>query len=183
MSCVIQKCSPKPYSTCACVCVCVIIWGPIVHRPMSYRVGWFRLISPCTQEAIPPAQLGLSGRNSAKILERLRRRSERFSWNSPREYGWEPERPYNPKHLKPPDCFQNCRSLSTAGGAASFFRSVSGEGLSELVMDSESQKKTPKEIQHKDFFLPPSPLFKMFCVLFFPHFKEKNSPNTKNFRG
>ena len=77
--------------------------------------------------AMPPVRLGLAGRYSRKMPERPRKRSQSFSWNSPREDG------YNSRHLKPPEHFQNCLPLNTAGDA-SFFRSVSEEGLSELVM-------------------------------------------------
>ena len=42
-------------------------------------------------------------------------------------------KPYNSRHLTPPEHFQNSLPLSKAG-EASFFRSGSGEGLSELVM-------------------------------------------------
>ena len=41
---------------------------------------------------------------------------------------------YNSRHLMPPQHFQNSLPVSTAGHA-SFFRSGSGEGLSELVME------------------------------------------------
>ena len=43
-------------------------------------------------------------------------------------------KPFISRHLKLPEHFQNCLPLSTAGDA-SFFRSGSGEGLSELVTD------------------------------------------------
>ena len=43
-------------------------------------------------------------------------------------------KPYNSRHLRLPEHFQNCLPPSTAGGA-SFFRSGSGEGLSEPVME------------------------------------------------
>ena len=43
-------------------------------------------------------------------------------------------KPYNSRHLRLPEHFQNSLPLSTAGDA-SFFRSGSGEGLSELVME------------------------------------------------
>ena len=42
---------------------------------------------------------------------------------------------YNSRHLWRPEHFQNYLPLSTAGDA-SFFRIGSGEGLSELVMES-----------------------------------------------
>ena len=43
--------------------------------------------------AIPPVRLGHSRRNSGKIPERPRKRSQSVSWNSPREYGWDPRSP------------------------------------------------------------------------------------------
>ena len=43
--------------------------------------------------AIPPVRLGLSGRNSGKIPERPRKRSQSISWNFPREYGWDAPNP------------------------------------------------------------------------------------------
>ena len=43
-------------------------------------------------------------------------------------------KPNNSRHLKAPEHFQNCLPPSTAGDA-SFFRSGSGEGLSEPVME------------------------------------------------
>ena len=43
--------------------------------------------------AIPPVRLVLSRRNSRKIPERPRKHSRSVSWNSPREYGWDPPNP------------------------------------------------------------------------------------------
>ena len=43
--------------------------------------------------AIPPIWLALSGRNSRKIPERPWKRSQSVSWNSHREYGWDPPNP------------------------------------------------------------------------------------------
>ena len=43
--------------------------------------------------AIPPVRLALSGRNSGKIPERPRKRSQSVSWNSRREYGWDAPNP------------------------------------------------------------------------------------------
>ena len=37
-----------------------------------------------------PSTAGTSGRNSGKIPERPWKRSQSVSWNSPREYGWDP---------------------------------------------------------------------------------------------
>ena len=41
--------------------------------------------------AIPPVRLGFSGRDSGTIPERPRKHSQSVSWNSPREYGWDPQ--------------------------------------------------------------------------------------------
>ena len=43
--------------------------------------------------ATPPVRLGLSGKNSGKIPERPRKRSQSVSWNFPREYGWDAPSP------------------------------------------------------------------------------------------
>ena len=75
-----------------------------------------------------------------------------YGWDFPEKFGKTPEtlselflefpsrvrlgfpKPYNSRHLKAPEHFQNSLPPSTAGDA-SFFRSGSGEGLSELVME------------------------------------------------
>ena len=58
------------------------------------------------------------------------------------------------------------------------------DGHRNRKSQNRQQKKTPKEIQHKDlFFCPPLPPSKFFVFAFFLHFKEKNNLNTKNFRG
>ena len=41
----------------------------------------------------PQPRLGLSGGNSGKTPERPRKHSQSVSWNSPREYGWDPQNP------------------------------------------------------------------------------------------
>ena len=82
-------------------------------------------------------QLGLSGGTSGKFRKdpgSALRASPGIPLDSSREYGWDPPKHYNSMHLKPPEHFQNCLPLSTAGDA-SFFRIGSGEGLSELVME------------------------------------------------
>ena len=70
-------------------------------------------------------------------------------------------KPYDSRHLSFPEHFQNSLPTSTAGDA-SFFRSGSGEGLSELVMEflavlgvlpRESAKRTNGSI----FARPPPP--------------------------
>ena len=68
-------------------------------------------------------------KNSGKTPETL---SERFL-EFPSRVRLGCPKPYNSRHLKSPDHFQNSRPPSTAGDA-SFCRSGSGEGLSEPVM-------------------------------------------------
>ena len=86
--------------------------------------------------ATPPVRLGVPGRNSGNIPERHSETlSEHLQAHSPREYGWDPPKPYhNSRHLRLPENLQNSLHLSTAGDA-SFSRSGSGEGLSELFME------------------------------------------------
>ena len=74
--------------------------------------------------------MGLSGRNSGKTPETL---SERFL-EFPSRVRLGSPKPYSSRHLRLPEHFQNSLPPSTAGGA-SFFRSGSGEGLSELSME------------------------------------------------
>ena len=80
--------------------------------------------------ATPPVRLGLSGRNSGKTPETL---SERFL-EFPSRVRLGCPKPYNSRHLRLPERFQNYLPPSTAGDA-SFFRIGSGEGLSEPVME------------------------------------------------
>ena len=76
-----------------------------------------------------PSTAGTFRKNSGKTPEM---RSERFLEFPSRVQLGSPK-PYNSRHLKPPEHFQNSLPLTTAG-EASFFRSGSGEGLSELVI-------------------------------------------------
>ena len=76
-----------------------------------------------------PSTAGTFRQKFRKNSERPRKRSQNVSWNSRREYGWDAPKPYNSRHLRLPEHFQNFLPPSTAGGA-SFFRSGSGEGLS-----------------------------------------------------
>ena len=69
-------------------------------------------------------------KNSGKTPETL---SERFL-EFPSRVRLGSPKPYNSRHLKAPEHFQNSLPPSTAGDA-SFFRSGSGEGFSELVME------------------------------------------------
>ena len=76
-----------------------------------------------------------SPRNSGKIPERPRKRSQSVSWNSPREYGRDAPKPCNSRHLRLPEHFQQNSLPPSTAGDASFFRSGSGEGLSESVVE------------------------------------------------
>ena len=69
-------------------------------------------------------------KNSGKTPETL---SERFL-EFPSRVRLGSPKPYNSRHLRLPEHFQNSLPPSTAGDA-SFFRSGSGEGLSEPVME------------------------------------------------
>ena len=69
-------------------------------------------------------------KNSGKTPETL---SERFL-EFPSRVRLGCPKPYNSRHLRLPEHFQNYLPPSTAGDA-SFFRIGSGEGLSELVME------------------------------------------------
>ena len=69
-------------------------------------------------------------KNSGKTPETL---SERFL-EFPSRVRLGCPKPYNSRHLRLPEHFQNSLPPSTAGGA-SFFRSGSGEGLPDPVME------------------------------------------------
>ena len=80
------------------------------------------------QWAIPPVRLGLSGRNSRRIPETL---SEGFL-QFPSTVRLGSPKPYNSRHLKAPEHFLNSLPPQYGWGRF-FFRSGSGEGLSELL--------------------------------------------------
>ena len=67
-----------------------------------------------------------SGKTPETLSERFREFPSRVRLGCPK--------PYNSRHLRLPEHFQNYLPPNTAGGA-SFFRSGSGEGLPELVME------------------------------------------------
>ena len=67
-----------------------------------------------------------SGRTPETLSERFLEFPSRVRLGCPK--------PYNSRHLRLPEHFQNYLPPSTAGGA-SFFRSGSGEGLPEPVME------------------------------------------------
>ena len=90
-----------------------------------------------------PGRLGLSRRNFGTFPERPQKRSQSFSWsggeswNIPSRVRPGTPKPYNSRNVKPPEQFQYSLPLSTAG-RASFSRSGSGGGLSELVMEFQA---------------------------------------------
>ena len=69
-------------------------------------------------------------KNSGKTPETLSKRFLEF----PSRVRLGSPKPYNSRHLRLPEHFQNSLPPSTAGDA-SFFRIGSGEGVSELVME------------------------------------------------
>ena len=120
-----------------------------------------RTAMPCQSWAVPPVRLGLPGRNSRKIPERPRKRSQSVSWNSPREYGWDAPNPIIQAfgasrafpELSPPQYgwgrlfFQNWfrRGPLRAGhGIPS-----STEGISEILLNTQGlnaiSHETPKQ--------------------------------------
>ena len=105
---------------------------PLVLGSGSKR-PW-QLFPPTVVGPYPPSTAGTFRmkfrKNSGKTPETL---SERFlEFLSRVRLGC--PKPYNSRHLRLPEHFQNYLPPSTAGGA-SFFRSGSGEGLPELVME------------------------------------------------
>ena len=113
------------------------VWKSQEHRCSGTATGTvsfcFNGLSNITNWATPPVRLGISGRNSGKIPERPRKRSQRFL-EFPSRVRLGCPKPYNSRHLRLPERFQNSLPPSTAGDA-SFSRIGSGEGLSELVME------------------------------------------------
>ena len=80
---------------------------------------------------------GLEGQGLEKFRKnsgKSPKRSESVSWNFPRRVRLGSPKPYTSRHLRLPEHFQKSLPPSTAGDA-SFFRSGSGEGLSEPVME------------------------------------------------
>ena len=77
-----------------------ILWGHRQYQKIKQLTEESEFLTPMRRDwsrnncwAIPPVRLGLSGRNSRKIPERPRKRSQSVSWNFPREYGWDAPNP------------------------------------------------------------------------------------------
>ena len=93
--------------------------------------------------AMPPVRLGLSGRNSGKTPETL---SERFRGLSPQEYGWDPPKPFNSRHLRLPEQF----SPPPCGRGRLFFQKWfprgplrAGHGIPSSTAGGVSDPKVP----------------------------------------
>ena len=111
-------------------CFLLGVRSPRGPRAFSKEDGfWQRILYYAT----PPVRLRLSGRNSGKFGKTPKTLSE-LSLEFPSRVRLGSPKPYNSRHLKAPERFQNCLPPSTAGDA-SFFESGSGEGLSEPVME------------------------------------------------
>ena len=104
-----------------------------------------------------------SGKTPETLSERFLEFPSRVRLGSPK--------PYNSRHLRLPEHFQNLLPLTTAGDT-SFFRSGSGEGLSELVMGSVWGGNTLFEICPLR-----SPTSFAICLCFLhPHLRWAKSP-------
>ena len=166
------------------------LWGCAILSRNIFVLSW----------AIPPVRLALSERNSGKTPETLSELSRKF----PSRVRLGCPKPYNSRHLRLPEHFQNYLPPSTAGGA-SFFRSGSGEGLSELVMefpavlrvslistlrsfwDATKARKTKQQEENRDgqhlkpvIVRPDHPHFPHFPRFRRPHFL--NFPHFPRFR-
>ena len=105
----------------------------------------FSVLSPCSVLGgfhSGSRSLGHTPSTAGTFRKKFRKNSGISSGNALRAFpGSFPSRvrlgcskPYSSRHLRLPEHFQNCLLPSTAGGA-SFFRSGSGEGLPEPVME------------------------------------------------
>ena len=108
-----------------------------IHFPQPERhgkssdVGARGRMAILTNVGHTPSTAGTFRKKFRKNLERPRKRSHsRVRLGSPK--------PYNSRHLRLPEHFQNSLPLGVAGDA-SFFRSSSGKGLSELLSWNSQQ--------------------------------------------
>ena len=104
-------------------------WGEMPVRCSQWLPGshachsWGLTSSMCAEnhETLSPDRLGLSGRNSRKL-----RKDPGNLWELLWKFLWRVRlgtpKPYDSKHLKPPEHFQNVLPLSTAGGRLFFQR-------------------------------------------------------------
>ena len=98
-------------------------------------------------------------------------------------------KPFRLRHLRLPEHFQNSLPLSTAGDA-SFFRSGSGQGLSELVMEFPAVlgvflKLTPKELSGvtEVKFITPINSLRIFCCIRLCKFPNRDKTGWCDFPG
>ena len=98
---------------------------PLVSKLSGFWVGFIKH-TPSTAGAFRKKFRKNSGKTPETLSERFLEFLSRVRLGCPK--------PYNSRHLRLPERFQNSLPPSTAGDA-SFFRSGSGEGLSELVME------------------------------------------------
>ena len=98
--------------------------------PTFFNVTWPRMAyvghTPSTAGTFQKKSRKDSGKTPETLSERFLDFPSRVRLGCPK--------PYRSRHLRLPEHFQNYLPPSTAGGA-SFFRSGSGEGLPELVME------------------------------------------------
>ena len=143
------------------------IWGVAGGR--GPEIGLERTFLGHTPSTAGTFRNKFRGKNSRKISETL---SERFL-ESPSRVRLGSPKPFNSRHLRLPEHFQN--SLPPIRlGTASFFRSGSGKGLYEPVMEflaelGERKKKHIKKKTRKQYFHGIVPGFGFFfCVCFSP---------------
>ena len=101
---------------------------------------------------LPPVRLGLSGRNSGKKLRKEPGNALRAFPGVPLENTAGISQALYSRHAKPPEHFQNCLPLSMAGDG-SFFRSGSGEGLSELLTEFPAALRVFLIQNHTEIYL------------------------------
>ena len=97
----------------------VLHWSKVVY-------GFLFPDTPSTAGTFRKKFRKISGKTPETLSERFLEFLSRVRLGCPK--------PYNSRHLRLPEHFQNCRPPSAAGGA-SFFRSGSGERLPEPVME------------------------------------------------
>ena len=117
-------------TTCGCyvtgACVTRSVRNKIDTREVFDHFGFFMGHTPSTAGTFWKKFRKDSGKTPETLSERFLEFPSRVQLGSPK--------PYNSRHLNAPEHFQNSLPPSTAGDA-SLFRSGSGEGLSESVME------------------------------------------------
>ena len=120
------------------------IWTTSLRKGTRFRFRCFDIgHTPSTAGTFRKKFRKVPGKSPETLSELFLEFPSRVPLGSPK--------PYNSRHLRLPEHFQNSLPPSTAGDS-SFFRSGSGEGLSELVMEFQAllgifliyRKPTPK---------------------------------------